>query len=61
MAQIEEAMAMYFVDPQVNAKELSELKAKANSLQKRIEVYNALVEMYANQIAALTGNNPEVE
>ena len=61
MAQIEEAMAMYFVDPQVNAKELSELYAKANSLQKRIEVYNALVEMYANQIAALTGNNPEVE
>ena len=61
MAQIEEAMAMYFVSPQVNAKELTELYAEAASLEKRIQVYSALVEMYANQIAAITGNTPEVE
>ena len=60
IAQLKEAIAMYFVNPEVNAKELNELTAEALSLRKKIEVYNALVEMYATRIAFLTGsNNPE--
>ena len=60
IAQLKEAIAMYFVNREVNAKELNELTAEALSLRKKIEVYNALVEMYAARIAFLTGsNNPE--
>lgn len=37
------------------------LAAEIEALTKKIEVYSALVDMYANQIAELTGNAPEVE
>lgn len=37
------------------------LTAEIEALTKKIEVYSALVDMYANQIAELTGNAPEVE
>ena len=57
---IEDQIAAYNIDEKTNAQQLAKLQAELKALDKKIEVYNALVEMYAAQIAELTGT-PEVE
>lgn len=58
---IEDQIAAYKIDEKTNAQQLAKLQAELKALDKKIEVYNALVEMYAAQIAELTGTTPEVE
>lgn len=58
---IEDQIAASNIDKKTNAQQLAKLQAELKALDKKIEVYNALVEMYAAQIAELTGTTPEVE
>lgn len=58
---IEDQIAAYKIDEKTNAQQLAKLQAELEALEKKIEVYGALVEMYAAQIAELTGTTPEVE
>lgn len=58
---IEDQIAAYKIDEKTNVQQLAKLQAELEALDKKIEVYNALVEMYAAQIAELTGTTPEVE
>ena len=62
MAEIEAQIRKYFISDEVNIKVLAELEAKADALQKKIEVYSALMDMYSQKIDELTGGStPAVE
>lgn len=62
IAEIEAQIRKYFISNEVNITVLAQLEAKADALQKKIEVYSALMDMYSQKIDELIGGNtPAVE